>query len=136
VLSGPSVILVLKVAVSAVTLLLLASLEALRRGRYRLHGRINLLAFVLTAAALLGLEILIRLIDPDVFAYLDADPVARQSLTTHLCFALPAATLMPVMLWTGSAGRRRVHLTLAAVFAILWCGTVVTGVFYLPHTQP
>jgi uncharacterized membrane protein YozB (DUF420 family) len=134
VLTGPNVILALKVAVSAVTLLLLASLEALRRGRYRLHGRINLLCFVLTAAALLGLEVIVRLVAPDVFAYLEADPVARRSLTIHLTFALPAAAIMPLMLWTGSTGRRNVHLTLAVFFATLWSGTVITGLFYLPHT--
>jgi hypothetical protein len=42
---------------------------------------------------------------------------------------------MPVMLFTGLTHRRRWHLTLAAIFAILWIGTVVTGVFFLPHTR-
>ena len=50
-LTGPNVILTLKVAVAAVTVLLLASLVALARGQYRLHGRINLVFFTLTLAA-------------------------------------------------------------------------------------
>jgi hypothetical protein len=39
--NGPAIILVLKVAVLAVTMLLLASLVALVYGKFRLHGRIN-----------------------------------------------------------------------------------------------
>jgi len=45
------VILVLKVAVIAVTVLLVASLTALARGNIRLHGRINYVFFVLTLGA-------------------------------------------------------------------------------------
>ena len=33
----------------------------------------------------------------------------------------------------GLAYRRGLHLTLAVIFAILWTGTFVTGVFFLPH---
>ena len=43
--NGPAVILVLKIAVSAVTLLLAASLLALRFKKVRLHGLINAVAF-------------------------------------------------------------------------------------------
>ena len=50
--------------------------------------------------------------------------------------SLPAAALLPVMLYTGLGRRPAVHLTLAAVFGVLWVGTFVTGVFYLPHTLP
>jgi uncharacterized membrane protein YozB (DUF420 family) len=131
VLTGPLVILLLKVAVSAVTLLLLASLVALWRGRYRLHGRINLAFSALTLAALLGLEVLVRLIDPHLFDYFDPDTLA--ALRVHLCFAVPAAVLLPVMLYTGLTRRRAVHLSLAVLFGILWTGTFVTGVLFLPH---
>lgn len=134
VLTGAAVILILKVAVVAVTLILLSSLVALWRGNYRLHGRINLAFFVLTLGALLGLELLIRVIDPTVFDYFDAE--TQRNLRIHLSFALPAAMLMPVMLYTGLTHRRKVHLTLACVFGVLWVGTLVTGVFFLPHTMP
>ena len=42
------VILTLKILVGTVTLLLIASVVALRQGRPRLHGRINRVFFVLT----------------------------------------------------------------------------------------
>jgi hypothetical protein len=131
-LTGPNVILALKAAVLAVTLLLLASLTALLRRNYRLHGRINIVFFCLTTCALLGLEVIARLINPNLFDYLPDD--ARRALSIHLCFSLPAAAVMPVMLWTGFTHRRTIHLTLAVLFGVLWIGTVVTGVFYLPHT--
>jgi hypothetical protein len=54
-LTGPQFILLLKAAVLAVTVLFLVSLVALARGQYRLHGRINMVFFALTVAALLGL---------------------------------------------------------------------------------
>src|SRR6266478_8188192 len=63
-LTGPNVILTLKVAVSVVTLIFLSSLVALARGQYRLHGRINMVFFSLTVVALLGLEVVARIIDP------------------------------------------------------------------------
>ncbi|HXG13379.1 MAG TPA: DUF420 domain-containing protein [Gemmataceae bacterium] len=129
---GPYVILTLKVAVIAVTLLFLVSLVALWRGNYRLHGRINIAFFTLTAAALLGLEVLVRLIDPEVFDYFDAE--TRVVLRVHLCFSLPAAGAMAAMLYTGLTGRREIHLYLAGVFTVLWIGTFITGVFFLPHT--
>src|SRR4051812_3009291 len=58
---GTTIVLVLKVAVIAVTLLLLASLVALGYGRYRLHGRLNVVFFTLTVAAVVVFEGLIRL---------------------------------------------------------------------------
>jgi uncharacterized membrane protein YozB (DUF420 family) len=134
VLSGPNVILSLKIAVGAVTLLLLAALVALVAGRQRLHGRINIVFFVLTGTALLAFEIVIRVLNPRAFDYIAEHPDVQQALTIHLCFAVPSALLMPVMLWTGLTHRRAVHLTLAAVFGVLWTGTFVTGVFFLPHT--
>ena len=56
-LTGPDVILTLKVAVLAVTLLFLTSLLFLLRGNYWLHGRINVAFFILTSAALVALEV-------------------------------------------------------------------------------
>jgi hypothetical protein len=130
-LTGPTVLLILKSAVLTVTALLLASLVALARGNYRLHGRINLAFAVLTIGAVLGLEVLVRFIDPTIFDYFDAQ--TRQALSVHLCFSVPAAMLLPVMLYTGLTHRRRVHLTLAVLFGVFWAGTLVTGVFFLPH---
>src|SRR5438093_5264299 len=105
-LTGPNVILVLKVAVASVTVLLLASLVAVWRGNYRLHGRINLVFFVLTAATLVGFEGLIRVIRPELFDYINENEEIRRALNIHLCFAVPSALLMPVMLVTGLTGRR------------------------------
>jgi uncharacterized membrane protein YozB (DUF420 family) len=129
---GPTVILTLKVLVSAVTLLLIASLVALLRGNYRLHGRINLVFFILTLATLLGFELLVQIIRPDVFNYIRENEALRRALNIHLCFSVPSALLMPVMLYTGLTHRRGLHLALAVVFGILWAGTFITGVFFLP----
>lgn len=131
-LTGPNVVLVLKVTVLAVSLLLLVSLVALGRGNYRLHGRLNLTSFVLTAATLLGLEVLARLVDPRLFDYFDADPALKQALAAHLRFSIPAAVIMPFLLLSGLRHRRSLHLLLAATFAFFWTGTVLTGVL-LPH---
>src|SRR5271154_1842707 len=131
-LNGPNVILSLKVAVAAVTVLLLASLLALARGNFRLHGRINLAFFTLTLLALLGFEVVIRIIDPSIFDYIMHNDGLRRALNIHLCFSVPSALLMPAMLYTGLTGRRTVHLALAALFSALWLGTFGTGVFFLP----
>lgn len=132
--SGPQVILILKIAVATVTVLLLASFVALWRGNYRLHGRINIGFFILTLAALLGLEVVARLLNPEIFDYFD--PSTKLALRVHLCFSLPSAGLLPLMLFTGLTHRRRVHLVLATVFGLLWTGTFITGIFFLPHTSP
>ena len=130
-LTGPNVILALKIAVATVTVLLLASLAALARRNYRLHGRINLAFFVLTLTAVLGLELVIRVYDPALFDYFDED--TRQVMRVHLMFSVPSAILLPVMYFTGRTGRGRVHVVLAVLFGALWTGTFVTGVFFLPH---
>ena len=130
-LTGPNVILGLKVAVAAVTVLLLLSLLALARGNYRLHGRINLTFFTLTLIALFCFEVVIRIVDPSIFDYVNEDAALRQRLNVHLCFAVPSAVLMPAMLYTGLTHKRAVHLTLAVIFGLLWIGTFVTGIFYL-----
>ncbi len=126
---GPIVILSLKTAVIAVTVLLGAALIALARGNVRLHGRINIVFFGLTATALVVFEGLIRLYDPGMFSYLS--PEVQQALGVHLWFAIPSALLMPLMLVTGLRHYRVPHLALAVVFGILWIGTFVTGVFFL-----
>jgi hypothetical protein len=132
VLTGPNVILALKFAVSAVTVLLAASLVALARGRYRLHGRINLVFFTLTLTALLLFELVLRVLRPGIFDDIRAHEGLSQALNIHLCFAVPAAVLMPAMLYTGLAGRGKLHMVLAMLFSVLWAGTFVTGIFFLP----
>jgi len=131
VLTGSQIILALRIAVLTVTVLLLLSLAAVVRGQYRLHGRINIVFFILTVGALVGLEVITRMIDPNVFSYIDDDPEAKRALTIHLCFSLPAAAVMPAMLYTGFTHRRTVHLVLAAIFGVLWTGTFITGIFFL-----
>lgn len=133
-LTGPNVILALKVAVGAVTLLLLASFVALARGNYRLHGRINLAFFTLTLVALLGFEVIIRIIEPTIFDYIASNPELDRALKIHLCFSVPSALLMPAMLYTGLTHRRTPHVILAVGFGALWIGTFVTGIFFLPHS--
>ena len=129
-LSASNVILTLRIAVVAVTVLLVASLVALLLGRYRLHGRINLAFFALTTVAVLGLEVIANVVKPGLF-----DVVDRASLRTHLCFSIPALVLMVGMLVTGLMRRRRAHLALAALFGVAWVGTFVTGVFFLPVVE-
>lgn len=135
-LTAPNVILVLKVAVIAVTLLLLGSLLAVFRGNYRLHGRLNLAFFVLTLAAVLGLETVSRVLEPELFRRFFEETHTVGRLYVHLSFALPAALVLPLMLYTGLTRRRRTHLTLAVLFGVLWTGTFITGVFFLPHSAP
>lgn len=126
------VILGLKLAVAAVTVLLVASLACLAAGRPRWHGRINHVFFALTATTVIGFEALIRLVNPQLTA--DFTPDQRDALRVHLAFAVPAALLLPVMLYTGVRRHKRSHRTIAVGFLILWAGTFVTGVVFLPHT--
>ena len=132
-LKPETVILTLKIAVVAVTLLLLASLAAVYRGNVRLHGRINMVFFALTLTALLGLEVVARVLEPDMFNQYFEEKNAWAALYAHLAFALPAALLLPCMLYTGLRRKRRIHLALAAAFGLVWSGTVITGVFFLPR---
>jgi hypothetical protein len=125
-------ILTLKVAVGAVTALLALSLLALAAGRPKWHGRLNTVFFALTAATVLGFEIVIRVVRPDLTSGFTVEQ--REALSVHLGFALPAAVLLPVMLLTGRWGYRTAHRLLAGVFLVLWAGTFVTGVFFLPHS--
>jgi uncharacterized membrane protein YozB (DUF420 family) len=128
--TGPTIILALKIAVSAVTLILLAALWALARGNYRLHGRLNLLFFVLTVSAVIAFETLLQL-GADVKGHMNEAQLL--ALNIHLCFAGPLPVVMGVMLFTGLKHHRRTHIGLSIVFSILWLGTLVTGVFFLPH---
>lgn len=128
-----NVILLLKIAVVLVTILLLASLFALWRGAPRWHGRINIAVFVLTMAALIGLELIARLIEPAMFDRHFTENQAWGALYTHLAFSVPAALLLPVMLFTGLRRRIWFHYRLAWVFLFFWLGTLITGVFLLPN---
>jgi hypothetical protein len=130
--TGPEIVLTLKVLVASVTALLLASLAALRSGRPRLHGRINTVFFALTLLTVVGFEVLLQFVDV-ASAF---DEPTRRALRVHLYFAVPSALLLPVMLFTGQTGRRRAHVACAVVFGVMWAGTFVTGVFFLPHTGP
>jgi uncharacterized membrane protein YozB (DUF420 family) len=130
VLTGPNIILTLKVLVAAVTILLLASLVALARGQPRLHGRLNTIFFALTMLTVVGFETVLQFVDvASTF-----DPAARESLRVHLYFAVPSAILLPLMYLSGWSRRKRLHLALSVAFATLWLGTFVTGVFFLPHS--
>jgi hypothetical protein len=131
-----TIILILKIAVIAVTLLLVGSLIALAKGNYRLHGRINLAFFILTLVALVGLEVVARIVDPTLFAQHFEFHHAQAELRVHLSFSMPAAVLLPFMLFTGRRHRRSWHLGLAVLFLALWTGTFITGVFFLPHGNP
>lgn len=126
------IILTLKVAVIAVTALLLASLAALARGNVRLHGRMNIVFFALTLTAVLGLELIVRVLAPDMIESYLAEHDARQALRVHLGFALPSALILPFMLVTGLKRMRSLHIALAVLFSVLWIGTFVTGIFFLP----
>lgn len=128
-LTGPNVILTLKIAVVVVTALLIAAVIAVARGNYRLHGRLNLAFFTLTLMAVLGLELVVRVLAPDVFAYINGDSELRQALNRHLWFSVPSTLVLPAMLYTGLKGYVRVHLSLAVCFTVLWSGTFITGIF-------
>ena len=130
--SPGAVILTLKIAVGAVTVLLIASLAALVAGKPKWHGRINTAFFGLTAATVLGFELVIRLVQPDLTAGFTTEQ--HEALAVHLGFAVPAAVMLPLMLYTGRREYKAVHRSLAVLFLALWAGTFVTGMFYLPHT--
>jgi len=129
-LTGPAIIVTLKVLVSVVTVILAAALWAIATGRRKLHGRLNTLFFVLTLTTVLGFEAVLRLGGNITSTF---TPEERQALRIHLCFAVPSALILPVMLWSGKTHRRRLHRTCGVVFVALWLGTFITGVFYLPH---
>jgi len=127
------IILVLKIAVIAVTVLLATSFFPLSRGNTRLHGRINLVFFALTLAALVGLELIVQWLSPGLFDEYLTRHDAKGALRIHLAFSLPSAALLGIMLFTGLGHRRKLHIGMGICFLILWTGTFVTGVFFLPH---
>ena len=127
--TGPDIILTLKILVTAVTVLLVASIVALVLGKPRWHGRINTVFFVLTMLTVAGFETLLQFVD--VKSTFDA--ATRESLRIHLYFAVPSAIVLPGMFLTGLKRRKSIHLALSVVFVTLWVGTFITGVFYLPH---
>jgi uncharacterized membrane protein YozB (DUF420 family) len=136
-MTAPIVIVVLQVAVVAVTVLFAASMVAVALGHRRLHGRLNTAFFALTMAAVLGLEVVVRVVWPELSAeFFDPAGPYRRPLLTHLMFSVPAALALAVMMYTGRFGRGRAHRALSMVFVVLWIGTVVTGVFYLPSSAP
>ena len=130
------VILVLKVAVAAVTLLWIGSLIALACGKTRLHGRINIVFFGLTLAALIGLELVVRIISPGIFDNYFERHQAENAMLIHLMFSVPSALLLFVMLFTGLKHKRNFHIAAGILFAVLWTGTFITGIFFLPHELP
>ena len=127
------IILILKIAVGAVTLLLIGSLIALARGQVRLHGRLNIVFFALTLGALIGLELITNFLSPGLLEEFLDSRGAKGMLRVHLGFSLPAALLLFVMLFTGLRHQRRVHIASGILFGALWLGTFITGVFLLPH---
>jgi uncharacterized membrane protein YozB (DUF420 family) len=127
------VILSLKYAVGAVTVLLVFSLIALAKGKIKLHGKINLAFFILTVAALFLFEIVVRMIDPSLFSGLWKNAELAKSLKIHLCFAVPSAFLMGIMLFTGLKKLKVWHRRVAVVFLVCWIGTFYTGIFWLPN---
>lgn len=130
--SGPQIILTLKILVATVTVLFAASLVALLLKRPRLHGQINTVFFILTMLTVVGFEALLQFVDVSA-AFTDE---ARHALRIHLYFAVPSAVLLPIMLFTGRTRRRTAHIALGLGFTILWLGTFVTGIFFLPHQGP
>jgi hypothetical protein len=93
-----------------------------------------LVFFILVLAALLGLELVTQIVRPGMLQDFLRQQNALESLYIHLGFSLPAALVLPGMLYTGLKRLRRFHITLGIVFLVLWTGTFVTGVFYLPHS--
>jgi hypothetical protein len=128
------VILILKIAVATVTVLWVGSLIALAFGKTRLHGRINIAFFVLTLTALIGLEVVVRIINPRIFDdYLERHGTA---MYVHLGFSVPSALLLFFMLLTGLKHKRNWHIAAGVLFSVLWIGTFITGIFFLPHEMP
>jgi hypothetical protein len=132
-MTGPNVILFLKVAVGVTTLVLVASLVALALRRPRLHGVLNVIVTALLFVAVLGFEAVLHLVGVDVTAHMD--DAAREALTVHLWFAVPLLPAVVAMLFTGRKRRIAWHLGMSLVFVVLWVGMFVTGMFFLPHTS-
>ena len=94
--------------------------------------RESLDALCVGLATVIGFEFIIRFVQPDLTGQFSAAQL--EALHIHLCFSIPSAVLVPAMLYTGKRRYKQLHKVLAAGFVILWAGTVVTGVFFLPHS--
>ena len=129
-LTGPLIILTLKVLVVAVSVLFAAAVVSIALGRKKLHGRLNTAFFILTMTTVVGFELLLRFF-VDVSATFSDD--ARQALRVHLCFAIPSAILLPAMILSGARHWVKLHVACGILFTLVWIGTFVTGVFFLPH---
>ncbi len=129
-LTGPLIILTLKVLVVAVSVLFAAAVVSIALGRKKLHGRLNTAFFILTMTTVVGFELLLRFF-VDVSATFSDD--ARQALRVHLCFAIPSAILLPAMILSGARHWVKLHVACGVLFTLVWIGTFVTGVFFLPH---
>ncbi len=126
--TGPQIIITLKILVVTVTVLFALAMVALASGRPKLHGQINTLFFVLTMLTVICFEALLRFVP--VSELFTAE--SRAALRVHLCFSIPSALLLPVMLITGKMHIRKLHMVLGILFTVLWTGTVITGLG-LPH---
>ncbi len=130
-LTGPTIILILKVLVTAVTILFAGAILAIILKKRKLHGRLNTLFFFLTMTTVVAFELLLRL-GTDVTSTFSEE--TRQALRIHLCFSIPSALLLPLMMLSGIRHWRTLHIITGLVFTLLWIGTFVTGVFFLPHS--
>jgi Kef-type K+ transport system membrane component KefB len=128
--TGPQIIITLKLLVTAVTLLLAASLVALAMKKPKWHGRMNTAFFALTMLTVIVFELLIRFAVDVTSTF---TPEARAALRVHLGFSIPSAILLPIMYFSGRGHRQPLHRWLGLPFLALWIGTFVTGVFGLPH---
>ncbi len=131
-MSGPEIILTLKVLVSVVSVLFAVAVWAIATGRKKLHGRINTAFFVLTLTTVVGFEVLLK-VQGNVTDHFT--PEERAALRLHLCFAIPSAALLLVMMGSALLKWKRFHRACGLLFAVLWLGTFVTGVFFLPHSR-
>jgi hypothetical protein len=105
---------------------------AIATGRKKLHGRINTAFFTLTLTTVVGFELLLR-VQGNVTDHFS--PEQNRALYVHLCFAGPSAVLLLVMMGSALLKWKRFHVGCGLVFAALWVGTFVTGVFFLPHSR-
>lgn len=130
-ITGPQVILCLKVAVALVTAMLMASAIALAMKKPRLHGILNSILTLLTLLTVILFEVIIRFMGVDVKAHMNED--ARFALKVHLCFVIPLTPFLIWMLISGWKRRIKMHLAVSVIFLVLWIGMFITGMFFLPH---
>lgn len=126
-----TVLICLKVAVSAVTLLLIVSVICLLLKKFRLHGIINTIVAILTLLTLIIFEGILHFSNPPLTSSFTPDEL--RMLKIHLYFAVPLVPMLFFMLWTGRRRQRTRHLSLAVLFVILWVGMFITGIFGLPN---